>query len=158
MSSAFRIRLYIVLTVLMMAFIFFQSALPADVSSKESDFLVPQISKLLNVEPDTASTLIRKTAHLLEYLVLGILMSLTAGEILAKHSVKLRHSRLLRILIPFGAGALYAVSDEIHQLFVPGRSGQFLDVGLDCFGVAAGVFIIFVIQRRKHELHLHDKT
>ena len=43
------------------------------------------------------------------------------------------------LLIPWGIAALYAVTDEFHQLFVPGRSGQFSDVVLDSAGALAGL-------------------
>lgn len=36
---------------------------------------------------------------------------------------------------------LYACSDEIHQLFVSGRSGKVLDVCIDTFGSLMGIFI-----------------
>ena len=37
---------------------------------------------------------------------------------------------------------LYAISDEIHQIFVPGRSGQFSDVLLDSAGAVIGAFVV----------------
>ena len=42
-------------------------------------------------------------------------------------------------------GTLYAASDEIHQLFVPGRSGQLRDVLLDSAGVAAGILLAWAV-------------
>ena len=41
---------------------------------------------------------------------------------------------------------LYAITDEIHQLFVPGRSGRIFDVGVDAVGslVGVAVFTIFL--------------
>ena len=39
------------------------------------------------------------------------------------------------------AGIAYAISDEVHQLFVPGRVGSPLDVAIDSVGVAAGVLL-----------------
>ena len=42
-------------------------------------------------------------------------------------------------------GTLYAASDEIHQLFVPGRSGQLRDVFLDSAGVAAGILLAWAV-------------
>ena len=42
-------------------------------------------------------------------------------------------------------GTLYAASDEIHQLFVPGRSGQLRDVLLDSDGVAAGILLAWAV-------------
>lgn len=59
-----------------------------------------------------------KGAHFSVYLVLGML--LTASFLTFRPAAQLR----TRILIPFALGVLYAASDEFHQLFVPGRSGQ----------------------------------
>jgi VanZ family protein len=42
---------------------------------------------------------------------------------------------------------LYACSDEIHQLFVPNRSGELLDVLLDTFGGSLGVLSISFFKR-----------
>lgn len=38
------------------------------------------------------------------------------------------------------AGALYGISDEFHQSFVPGRDVDVFDWAADCLGTAAGVF------------------
>jgi hypothetical protein len=50
-------------------------------------------------------------------------------------------------ILPFLIGVLYAVSDEIHQTFVPGRAGQLRDVLIDSCGVLAGICIIKVLRR-----------
>ena len=39
------------------------------------------------------------------------------------------------------AGVAYAISDEVHQHFVPGRVGAPLDVVIDSAGVAIGVLL-----------------
>ena len=43
--------------------------------------------------------------------------------------------------LAFVLGALYAVTDELHQVFVPGRMGSPLDVAIDVVGVAGGVLL-----------------
>ena len=45
--------------------------------------------------------------------------------------------------IAFGGG--YAVTDELHQFFVPGRSAQVLDVGIDTAGVIIGIIIYLAL-------------
>ncbi|MEF2639337.1 MAG: VanZ family protein, partial [Lachnospiraceae bacterium] len=50
-----------------------------------------------------------------------------------------------RILIPFALGVLYAASDEFHQLFVPGRSGQVRDVCIDSSGVMIGILLLTLV-------------
>jgi len=46
---------------------------------------------------------------------------------------------------------LFAVADEFHQSFVPGRTASFMDIGLDLIGIFFGLwaFKIFVVFTRK---------
>lgn len=46
-----------------------------------------------------------------------------------------------------GAAAVYAATDEIHQLFVPGRAGRFSDVCIDGAGAVLGVVVFVVIVK-----------
>jgi VanZ family protein len=71
----------------------------------------------------TWDLVLRKLAHLTEYAVLGALL------------VRGTHRPWLALAL----GALYAVSDEVHQHFVNGRHGAPLDVAIDTVGVAAGI-------------------
>jgi VanZ family protein len=77
--------------------------------------------------------LLRKLAHAAEYAVLGALLMRAAG----------------RGGLAFALGALYAVSDEVHQAFVPGRAGSPLDVALDVVGVACGVILWQTVRARR---------
>ena len=43
-------------------------------------------------------------------------------------------------------GGGYAITDEIHQYFVPGRSCQLLDMIIDTTGVVTGIIICFTIN------------
>ena len=70
--------------------------------------------------------LIFKYLHLIEYAILGSLI------IMANQKVR------LTILI----GYLYACTDEVHQLFVPGRTGKITDTLVDLIGIIIGIFII----------------
>ena len=73
---------------------------------------------------------LRKSAHVAEYAVLGALLARACGSV-----------------VPAAlAGVAYAASDELHQHFVPGRSGNLLDVAIDAFGVAAGVALYLRVQ------------
>ena len=94
---------------------------------------------------------VRKTAHFTEYLILGLLMRFCAESWFPEK----------RWTIPgsFLAGAAYAVSDEMHQRLIDGRSGQGLDVALDSCGVLTGVLfgwgIICFLRKRTGN---HEKT
>jgi VanZ family protein len=75
---------------------------------------------------------LRKIGHAAEFAVLGALLARAFGATWRALAV----------------GVLYAVSDEVHQLFVPGRSGSALDVALDAVGVAVGVLVWRRFARR----------
>ena len=73
----------------------------------------------------TWDLVLRKLAHAAEFAVLGVLL--------------LRALRDERAA--FAAGVAYAVTDEVHQHFVPGRLGSPVDVAIDAVGVALGVLL-----------------
>ena len=81
---------------------------------------------------------IRKCAHFAEFFLLGLLAYLNAEEFLK--------DRALPVSLVFSL--LYAVSDEVHQLFVPGRSGQLLDVVLDFSAAFLAIILMHYLKRR----------
>lgn len=89
---------------------------------------------------------VRKGAHFTIYLCLGFLFS----NAFFQSGVKAKKTAAALSLL---CSALYAASDEFHQLFVPGRSGEFRDVCLDSSGAAVGIIIfIFIWSVRKWTL------
>lgn len=131
---------WLVITILIMAVIFIHSAMPADVSSAESDGLAARVAQLLHIGIHQATVLVRKAAHLTEYGVLGIFL------ILFIRSLKRLGAAPWRcVLIAWLIGAAYAVSDEVHQRFVPGRSGEIRDILIDAAGVAIGIAIVCIV-------------
>ncbi len=82
---------------------------------------------------------IRKLAHFCIYTILGILLM----GLLKTCKMK----DLTRGVITFLIGALYATSDEIHQMFSPGRGPQVSDVILDSAGVLLGILIVMLITK-----------
>ena len=84
--------------------------------------------------------LIRKGAHFSEYAVLAMLIANA-----------LRSCGKLRWFLPVVISTLYAVTDEIHQYFVPGRACRLLDVGIDTCGALFGMVLYFGVRYlRKH--------
>jgi len=81
----------------------------------------------------------RKTAHALAYLVLGVLC-MTA---LFQYPARRGHRFTAALAVCVG----YAGTDEVHQLFVPGRSGQLTDVCIDACGAALGICAVMLIHR-----------
>ena len=80
---------------------------------------------------------IRKMAHMFIFCVLQIITFL----MFRNFGFSFFKSILFSMLIVIG----YACTDEFHQLFVPGRSGQITDVMIDTLGGSIGVLIISVI-------------
>lgn len=72
--------------------------------------------------------ILRKLAHVGEYAVLALLLV----QALRLHGLSPKRAVLMAACI----SALYAVSDEVHQTFVPGRNGVWRDVGIDAVGIA----------------------
>jgi VanZ family protein len=54
---------------------------------------------------------------------------------------------LLRLGYVWTIGALFAVSDEIHQTFVPGRTFSMTDIDLDLLGLVIGIVVVILFQR-----------
>ncbi len=106
---------------------------------------------------------VRKCAHLSEYAVLGALMTLTAASWIRGGEETMRTGETpggtVRILPVLAAGFLYAVSDEIHQIFVPGRSGEPRDVLIDTSGVLIGICLVrFHFSLRERRKRKHPRT
>ena len=58
-------------------------------------------------------------------------------------------------LTPVFACALsffYAITDEIHQIFVPGRACQFLDMMVDLAGIVSGMFVFTILYLLTNKL------
>ena len=52
---------------------------------------------------------------------------------------------LKKLFFSIGVGLIYAISDEIHQGFIPGRSPEIRDVLIDTCGVTLGILIVVAI-------------
>jgi len=121
-------------------FIFIQSAENSEISGGKSAFVVNILNNAVKTltgvqKPVFTELFIRKTAHFLEYFIMGFLLyNALAGR------KELRKALLLTIIL----GTLYAVSDEIHQYFVPGRTMSIYDVIIDCAGLMTGTLMTFL--------------
>ena len=80
--------------------------------------------------------------HFLEFAVLAFLLSLAFAAIRSSRV----HSRAA--LLAVAVAVLYAASDEVHQLFVPGRQGDAVDFLLDSAGAVLGGAVAFLWSRR----------
>lgn len=85
---------------------------------------------------ESAQIWIRKSAHFLEFFVLGALLFGAFAFLRPR----------VQTLAALGSGAVFAALDEWHQFFVPGRSAQFSDVVLDTAGVLVGVLFAWLLK------------
>lgn len=137
---------YLGLMLCVMGVIFWFSAQPAGESQALSDgFMsllldgrIPFLSWLADLGFFEWFSL-RKCAHAFIYFVLGILAALFVG------TWDLQGVRLW--IFPWLISVAYACTDELHQYFVPGRSCELRDVGIDACGALAGVMLLLLIQK-----------
>ncbi len=87
---------------------------------------------------------VRKAAHFSIYAALGFFLMLSAGAFYLENKRQIK--RDVGMAFSLGVSLVYAASDEIHQLFVEGRSGSVRDVCIDFCGALVGVFCsVFVL-------------
>ncbi len=129
-----------------MAVIFYLSHQPAEESNALSSGITEMIIVFLKgILPDTELDLrelnyyVRKNAHFVAYFILSLLTMNAFG----RSGVKGR-KRIIRTMF---ICVLYAITDEIHQLFIPGRAGLVKDVFIDSLGAAAGAVVYTLGQR-----------
>lgn len=128
-----------VLAVLWTACIWGQSLMSSDLSSWESTSVVTVVNNTLSgmgLSLSLTENMVRKTAHFLEYMILGILVSgAVLNGTLRNHFYKLGFTLILVPLL-----------DETIQLFIEGRSGAIQDVWLDFAGCCAGAAVFLLIR------------
>ena len=132
-----------ILFLLWLVVIFFFSSQNGQSSSDLSNGLLNFLEEFtrLPLINEFFSFLIRKLAHFTEYLILGILSCN-----LVKQYRSLNKMEYLAILL---FCITYAISDEVHQMFVNGRSPQVFDVFVDSLGSSVGIFLIYIMTKVK---------
>lgn len=144
-----------IVTVALMALIFFFSSQTAEASSKTSSGITQKIAEFIsyitnwgNVEEITLAIhkLIRKIAHFTLFFMLSLSVSNSVFQLFRTEKLKL-------FVISSGFCFFYAITDEIHQMFVPGRAAMIKDVIIDLAGamIGAGMFLLirYLYKRRK---------
>jgi len=134
----FRKMLYILVFAWMIV-IFYFSHQPLNKSSELSEgisvLIVDKLEGILKTDLNNElfELLIRKSAHFTEYMILGVLMYI-AFSINKVFGIK-------RVLVCLIICVLYAISDEIHQYFIPGRAARVADMIIDSVGAILGIFM-----------------
>ena len=122
----------ILLVIIWMFVIFMMSSFNGDVSSSQSNFIVDLIVSIFNISDiDIISLVVRKSAHYMEYLILGLLVI----NMLDRYDIDKRYVISIVICI------IYAISDEVHQIFVDGRCFMVRDILIDSTGGLSGIYL-----------------
>ena len=87
---------------------------------------------------------IRKLAHFSLYTVVGFLLM----SLMSTYKLKQKNKVSTSLII----GLIYAISDEIHQSFMPNRTPMIGDVCIDTCGVITGIIVLIVIQFIWHSI------
>lgn len=119
--------------------IFYFSNQPGSVSDVSSGVIVNIIKKIIPGNYHTITFIVRKLAHVSIYFILYLLTF---------NSFK----RFNVSKYAFYFCLLYAVSDEIHQLFIVNRSCELRDILIDTTGITLAYLITKKIRKRKEKL------
>ncbi len=157
--KAFRI-ITVALLISWMAFIFSLSSQNSNASSNTSGRVIRTVAQVIYPDFEELSSeeqqevissfqfIVRKTAHFSLYFILGFLAFMST---ISYRKLKLK----IRALLSYSICLLYAVSDEVHQLFVAGRSGEIRDVLIDFSGAFLAVLILTLLSRYIKRIYKH---
>lgn len=129
-----------ILTAICMCVIFYFSSQPADNSASQSRFILELVRKIFG-DNAFSEFIVRKLAHFLEFTGLCVLTNSALVFTKGKR----------QLLFGIGIASAYAITDEIHQIFVEGRACQFTDWMIDTAGAitgALGFLVIYLILDR----------
>lgn len=125
-----------------------------NLSKKITSITINTVPQLRNLEENQKEEIavkmekiIRKMAHFSIYTLVGILLM----SFISTYKIPQQY----RAGISFITGIIYAISDEIHQKFVPGRSPQITDVMIDTMGVILGILIVMTVLEISKIIKLH---
>lgn len=159
------ITLLIVICIMMMIFYFSaKHVTESDGMSKNiARFFLPLIEWIYNLFPqeegisgsvvtlmgegllEDINHYIRKLGHLTEFAMLGAALMLHINYIY-QYIRKINYKK--NVAVTMLVVVLYAISDEVHQIFVPGRGPGIKDVVIDSIGGVLGcLLMLFIIKK-----------
>jgi VanZ family protein len=135
--------LFVTLVIVWMSVIFYLSSQSGYESHQASKVVVNKVHSYVevgldkNIDIEKLNFYFRKNAHFAEFAFLAFLV-----YFLLK-SFKLRYKGFISFLICL----IFAISDEVHQMYTPNRTPSVVDVYIDISGAILMLFAIFVFQR-----------
>lgn len=130
-------NIYSMISIALMVIIFIFSSQTGDESARVSGYFDNIVNNFIGA--NYLIIPIRKLAHLFLYFLLG-----TSIFTHYRYNYKFNH-KITYYLVSFIITTLYACTDEIHQLFVPGRGSQLTDIFIDSTGCIIALLINFII-------------
>lgn len=126
-----------------MGVIFYLSNQTGSVSGTESGHILYNILSFLHISNidsviEIIHNPIRECMHAFEYFVLGILVM----NVLSNNNIKNNI-----IIISVSLCFIYAITDEIHQVFIPNRTFEYLDIFLDLVGSLLGSYLFKIVKK-----------
>lgn len=114
------------------------------VSQKVTVAITKNVKKIQSLEEQQkqqvlqqTEKVVRKLAHFSIYTLVGFLLMALMNTYDMKESKRAVFSLII--------GIIYASSDEIHQIFTPGRSAMITDVFIDTMGVLLGIMLFMLV-------------
>ena len=154
--------IFLILVVFWMGVIFKFSSANGEKSTGTSRSSLEKIITLFNknIDKDKLEGLVikydvvlRKCTHFSGYLVGGVLLYFMYFYLNKLVNYKLKYIKMYSVV----TGSIYAMTDELHQHFVSGRSGEIKDVVLDTSGVIIGVVIVWAVITAIKSLKIKQK-
>lgn len=134
----------IILPIVVSVVIFWLSSAPGSKSAAQSDFFIElfrYIPFFSHLNGEILSVIVRKLAHTFEYFLLGGTSNWAFSRI----------GRMKAERLAFIVSVLIAISDEIFQIFVSGRSGAVVDVLVDSVGALLGIAFFTLLMPKSTE-------
>jgi hypothetical protein len=138
MKKYINYKLIFVITIMIIIFIFSHDS--GSTSTIKSNIFVDRFYNIFNfnINRRLLTKIIRKSAHISLYALLGFSVS----NYLIDFNKKIYINSILFILI-------YSISDEVHQLFIPNRSGSIIDILIDLIGGIIGIILWRIYEEKR---------
>lgn len=138
MKKYINYKLIFVITIMIIIFIFSHDS--GSISTIKSNIFVDRFYNIFNfnINRRLLTKIIRKSAHISLYALLGFSVS----NYLIDFNKKIYINSILFILI-------YSISDEVHQLFIPNRSGSIIDILIDLIGGIIGIILWRIYEEKR---------
>jgi VanZ family protein len=146
---------YLFLSLVDMAVIFWMSSQSGEQSGQLSSGLAEKLLSIFSgsgeINPQTVANIeqiIRMLGHFTEFFLLGLFV------ILFINTYKISKKKIYLFALVFCL--IYSISDEIHQIFVPGRAFEIADMAINIAGSAAGILLFALINKMAYKIKIHS--